>query len=49
MWKLTCQYYAGDEDCDKCIKHGIICGYNCECCEDYKDISDQEVSDEQAE
>lgn len=36
----TCAYYCGDEDCDKCSLHGILVGYRCAGCKDYKSMRD---------
>ena len=36
----TCAYYCGDEDCDKCSLHGILTGYACSECKDYKSMTD---------
>ena len=33
--KFDCQYFCGDEDCDKCSKRGGIFFGGCEDCEDY--------------
>lgn len=31
MIEKSCMYFDGDDDCNKCVKHGIIysCPYDC--------------------
>ena len=36
MIHMDCRNYDGDEDCNKCCKHGYIFG--CEGCDDYIDF-----------
>ena len=35
MINTSCPYYDGDEDCDKCVKHGFI--FSCEGCDEKKE------------
>ena len=42
--KKWCSYYDGDEDCNKCGKHGYI--YSCAGCEDCDDGSPKEPVEE---
>lgn len=41
---ISCAYYCGDEDCDKCTKYGILIGDKCRNCRGYKSM--QEYSKE---
>jgi hypothetical protein len=44
MINMDCRYYDGDEDCNKCCKHGYIFG--CEGCDDYVDFFGNKRKDE---